>query len=30
VMLKDILDSMKNWLREQHSVEEICNDIGVV
>jgi hypothetical protein len=30
VMLEDILDSVKKWLREQHSVEEICSDIGVV
>jgi hypothetical protein len=29
-MLEDILDSMKNWLREQHSVEENCSDIGVI
>nr|ACG40515.1 hypothetical protein [Zea mays] len=29
-MLEDILDSVKKWLREQHSVEENCSDIGVV
>jgi hypothetical protein len=29
-MLEDILDSVKKWLQEHHSVEENYSDIGVV